>query len=61
MLGTNIRDAPNFIQNSLSSMRKSHLKCTHEVLSEVLKNKSSDFVFWLVLSSGYQFYKTCDL
>ena len=45
VLDTNIRDVTNFIRTSLSSMRKSHLKSTHEVLNEVLKNKQSDIIF----------------
>ena len=45
MLDTNFRDVPNFIKTSLSSIKNSHLKSTHGVLSEVSKNKLSDFMF----------------
>ena len=47
-LDTNIWDVPNFIQTSLSSMEKSHLISKYppiKVLSEILKNKSFDFIF----------------
>ena len=44
MLDAHMRDMPNFTGASPSSMRKSHLKSAHEVLSEVLKNKSPDFI-----------------
>ena len=45
MLDTNFRDVPNFIKTSLSGIKNSHLKSTHGVLSEVSKNKLSDFMF----------------
>ena len=44
MLDAHIRDVPNFTGASPSSMRKSHLKSAQEVLSEVLKSKSPDFI-----------------
>ena len=45
MLDTNIKDVPNFIQAFPSNMRKPHLKSTQEMLSLVLKSKSSEFMF----------------
>ena len=45
MFDTNFRDVPNFIKTSLSRIKNSHLKSTHGVLSEVSKNKLSDFMF----------------
>lgn len=62
MLDAHMRDMPNFTGASHSSMRKSHLKSAHEVLSEVLKNKSPDFIvrhyyFQAVCFIESKFYK----
>ena len=45
MLNTNIKDAPDFIRISISSMRKSYLKITHELLSTKLCDSPPDFIF----------------
>ena len=45
MLNTNIKDAPNFIRNSISSMKKSYLKIIHELLSTKLCDSPPDFEF----------------
>ena len=45
MLNTNIKDAPNFIRISISSMKKSYLKITHELLRTKLRDSSPDFTF----------------
>ena len=44
MLNTNIKDAPDFIRISISSMRKSYLKITHELLSTKLCDSPPDFI-----------------
>ena len=43
MLSTSIKDAPNRI--SISSIKKSYLKITHQLLSTKLCYSSSDFIF----------------
>ena len=45
MLNTSIKDAPNFIRISISSMKKSYLKITHELLSKKVCDSPPDFVF----------------
>ena len=45
MLNTSIKDAPNFIRVSISSMKKSYLKITHQLLSTKLYDSPSDFIF----------------
>ena len=45
MLNTSIKDAPNFIRISISSMKKSYLKITHQLLSTKLYDSPSDFIF----------------
>ena len=44
MLNTSIKDAPNFIRISISSMKKYYLKITHELLSTKLCD-SRNFIF----------------
>ena len=45
MLNTSIKDAPNFIRISISSMRKSYLKITHHFLSTKLCDSPPYFIF----------------
>ena len=45
MLNTNIKDAPNFIKILISSMKKSYLKITHELLSTKSYDSPPDFIF----------------
>ena len=45
MLNTSIKDAPNFIKILISSMKKSYLKITHELLSTKLCENPPDFIF----------------
>ena len=45
MLNTSIKDAPNFIRISVSRMKKSYLKITHQLLSKKLCDSPSDFIF----------------
>ena len=45
MLNTSIKDAPNFIRISISSMKKSYLKITHQLLSTKLCDRPPDFIF----------------
>ena len=45
MLNISIKDAPNFIRISISSMKKSYLKITHQLLSTKLCDSPSDFIF----------------
>ena len=45
MLNTSIKDAPNFIRISISSMKKSYLKITHQLLSTKLCDSPPDFIF----------------
>ena len=45
MLNTSIKDAPNFIRISISSMKKSYVKITHEPLNTKLCDSPPDFVF----------------
>ena len=45
MLNTNIKDVPKFPRISLSSMSKSYLKNTHELLTTKLCDSTSDFLF----------------
>ena len=45
MLNTNMKDAPNFIRIAISSMKKSYLKITHDLLSTKSCDSPSDFIF----------------
>ena len=45
MLNTSIKDAPNFIRISISSMKKSYLKITHQLLTTKLCDSPSDVIF----------------
>ena len=45
MLNTSTKDTPNFIRISISSMKKSYLKITHQLLTTKLYDSSSDFIF----------------
>ena len=45
MLKTSIKDATSFIKISISSMEKSYLKTTHELLSTKLCDCPPDFIF----------------
>ena len=45
MLNTSIKDTPNFIRISISSMKKSYLKITHQLLSTKLCDSPPDFIF----------------
>ena len=45
MLNTSIKDAPNFIRISISSMKKPYLKITHQLLSTKLCDSPFDFIF----------------
>ena len=45
MLNTSIKDTPNFIRISISSMKKSYLKTTHELMSAKLCDSTPDFIF----------------
>ena len=47
MLNTSIKDAPNFISISISSMKKSYLKITHELLITKLCHSPPDFIFYI--------------
>ena len=44
MLNTSIKDAPKFIRISISFMKKSYLKITHELLSTKLCDSPPDFI-----------------
>ena len=44
-LNTGIKDAPNFIRISISSMKKSYMKMTHQLLSTKLCDSPPDFIF----------------
>ena len=45
MLNTSIKDAPNFIKISISSMKKSYLKIIHQLSSTRLCDGPPDFIF----------------
>ena len=45
MLNTSIKDAPNFMRVSISSIKKFYLKNTHELLSKKLCDNPPDFIF----------------
>ena len=45
MLNTSIKDGPNLIRISISSMKKSYLKITHQLLSTKLYDSPPDFIF----------------
>ena len=45
MLNTSIKDTPNFIRISISGMKKSYLKITHQLLTTKLCHSPSDFIF----------------
>ena len=47
MLNTNIKHAPNFIKISISSMKRSYLKITHELLRTKLCDSPSAFIFFI--------------
>lgn len=57
MLGAGLRDVPNFIGTFLFSIKNWDLKNTCEMLSDVLKNKSSGFYGWSMLFSGIWSYR----
>ena len=54
MLNANITDAPNFITISISSMKKSYLKISHELLSTKLCDSPCDFIFSIYRVSHYK-------
>ena len=45
MLNNSVKDAPNFIKISISSMKKPYLKITHQLLSTKLCDSPPDFIF----------------
>ena len=45
VLNTSIKDALNFIRILVSSMKKSYLKITHELLNIKLRDSTPDFIF----------------
>ena len=45
MLNTSMKDAPKFISISISSMKKSYLEITHQLLTTKLHHNPSDFIF----------------
>ena len=45
MLSISIKDATTFIRISISSVKKSYLKITHQLLSTKLCDSPSDFIF----------------
>ena len=45
MMNNSIKDAPDFMMILISSMRKSYLKTTHELLSTKLYDSPHDFIF----------------
>ena len=45
MLNTSIKDAPNFIRILISSMKKSYLETTHQLLSTKLFDSRPGFIF----------------
>ena len=55
MLNTSTKDTPNFIRISISSMKKSYLKITHQLLTTKLCDSSSDFIF------SIYYHQTIDL
>ena len=55
MLNTIIKDSFNFVSISISSMKKSYLKITHEQLSTKLRDNPSDFIFYIY------YYEAIDL
>ena len=48
MLNTSIKDTANFIRISISSMKKSYLKITHQLLTTKLCDSPSDFIFSII-------------
>ena len=48
MLNTSKKYAPNFIRISISSMKKSYLKITHQLLSIKLCDSPRDFIFHFI-------------
>ena len=61
MLNTSIKDAPNFISISISSMKKSYLEITHQLLTTKLCHSPSDFVFYIYYHQAIDLIesKTC--
>ena len=47
MLNTSIKDDPNFIRISISSMKKYYLKITHQLLSTKLCDSPHNFIFYI--------------
>ena len=45
MLNTSTKEAPNFMRISISSMKKSYLKITYQLLSTKLCDSPPDFIF----------------
>ena len=45
VLEANITKAPNFIKNSLSSIKKSSLKSNHQLLNDLISTESSMFLY----------------
>ena len=52
LLFLNFLNAPNFIRISISSMKKSYLKITYELLSTKLCDSPPDFIFSIYYHHG---------
>ena len=58
MLNISIKDAPNFIRISISNMKKSHLKNTHELLSTKLCDSPPDSIFSIYYHQATDFIES---
>ena len=57
-LNTNIKDALNFIKILISSMEKSYLKITHELLRTKLFDSSPNFIFSIYYHQDIDFIES---
>ena len=58
MLNTSIKDATNFIRISISSMKKSYLKITHQLLSTKLCDSPPDLIFSIYYHQAIDFIES---
>ena len=53
MLNSNLKEVPNFIRMSLSTMRKSELKRVGDNINDFILSKPLDFPFFTVVHNGF--------
>ena len=58
LVNTSIKGAPDFIRISISSMKKSYLKITHELLRTKLCDSPPDFIFCIYYHQAIDLIKS---